>query len=280
LNDEQKKEYLIPTLNGERWGCFSLSEPGVGSDPRGIKTTAIRDGDDWIINGEKTWITSGNDADYTIVFARTSTDGMSAFVVDRAMGYKSQPIRMMAPHDPASLTFDNVRVPNRNLCGERDKGFEWAMNFIYRNRGWILPPKNLGAAERMLGMALEYAENRTTFGRKLIERENIMWMIAESELEIRAGKLLILNCAWQASRDMDYRHSACAVKYFTAQAANRIADRVVQIHGGMGLAKELPLERWYRDLRVERIYEGSDEMNLSSMIRNLRKGHASIGKIN
>jgi len=283
LNQAQKEEYLIPTINAERWGCFALSEPGVGSDAKGIKTTAVRDGKDWIINGEKTWITGGNVADYAIVFARTSgeddSEGMTAFLVDRSMGFTSRPIRVMATHDPASLFFDQVRVPNRNVCGEVNKGFEWAMNFIYRNRAWILPPRNIGACERLLSMALEFAENRSTFGRKLIERENIMWMIAESEIEIRAAKLLVLNVAWQATMAMDYRHTACVVKCHVARTANKIADHVVQIHGGMGLAKELPIERWYRDFRVERIYEGSDEMNLATIIRNIRKGNAVIGKI-
>jgi acyl-CoA dehydrogenase len=154
------------------------------------------------------------------------------------------------------------------------------MKFIYRNRGWILGAKNVGAAERLLGMALEQAENRATFGKKLAERENIQWMIAESEVEIRAAKLIVWNCAWQGSEEMDYRYAACASKLFTARMANRVVDRVLQIHGAMGYAKETGIERWYRDLRVQRIYEGSDEMQLAWMIKTLRDKRISIGQIN
>jgi acyl-CoA dehydrogenase len=284
LNEEQKKEYLLPTLNGDRYGCFALSEPGVGSDARGLKTTAIRDGRDWILNGEKTWITGGGDADYAIVFARTSNEGdpegISAFLVDRAMGYTSRPVRVMASHEPASLVFEDVRVPKRNLCGEINQGFQWAMHFIYQNRAWLLPSRNIGTAERLLEMGIDYAEQRKTFGRKLIERENIMWMIAEAEINIRAAKLLVWNVAWQAANGLDFRQGACIVKVHAARTANKVVDDVLQIHGGMGLAKEMPIERLYRNLRVERIYEGSDEINLATIIRNIRKGYAAVGKVN
>lgn len=284
LNEEQKKEYLIPTIQGDRTGCFALSEPGVGSDARGIRTTAVRKGSDWIINGEKTWITHGNNADFVLLFARTQTDdgpgGMTAFLVDRSMGWTSSRVRMMGTHDTASLHLEDVRVPARNMVGELHDGFRIAMKFIYQNRGWFLGARNVGAAERLLGMALEHSENRTTFGKKLSERENIQWMIAESEVELRAAKMMVWNCAWQASQNMDYRHASCVSKLYVAQMANRVADRVLQIHGAMGYAKETGVERWYRDLRVQRIYEGSDEMNLAWIFKSLRDHRVAIGQLN
>lgn len=284
LNDEQKKEYLVPTINGLRKTGFALSEPGVGSDARGIKATAVRQGDEWVLNGEKMWITGGNQADYLLAFFRTPNEGVgsetiTAFLVDRNMGWKSSPIRMMGAHDPASIYFDNVRVPARNLVGEIGDGFRIAMRFIYKNRGWILGGKNVGAAERLLGMAIEHAENRVTFGEKLADRENIQWMIAESECEIRAAKMMVLNAAWQGDNGIDYRHASCVSKYYHANMANRVVDRVLQIHGGMGYARELPIEKWYRDLRIQRIWEGSDEMNLSWIFRSLRQGRQEIAQL-
>lgn len=283
LNDMQKEEYLVPTIEGDRKTCFALSEPGVGSDARGIKTTAVRDGDDWVINGEKTWITGGNQADYVLVFCLTPGEdngkAITAFLVDRSMGWTSSPIRMMGAHDPASLYFDNVRVPARNQVGGIGDGFRIAMQFIYKNRGVILGGKNVGAAERLLSMALEQAQNRVTFGKPLADRENIQWMIAESECEIRAAKLLVLNCAWQVDRGIDYRHSSCVAKVYHAQMANRVVDRVLQIHGGMGYAREMPIEKWYRDLRIQRIWEGSDEMNLAWIFRSLREGRQEVAQL-
>ncbi|MGE0804938.1 MAG: acyl-CoA dehydrogenase family protein [Burkholderiaceae bacterium] len=283
LNDEQKKEYLVPTIEGRRRTGFALSEPGVGSDARGIRTAAVRSGNEWVINGEKTWITGGNEADFLLVFCRTPgeqrNDGVTAFLVDREMGWKSSPIRMMGAHDPASIVFENVRVPDRNRVGDVNDGFRIAMQFIYKNRGWVLGGKNVGAAERLLGMALEHAENRVTFGKKIAERENIQWMIAESECEIRAAKMMVLNCAWQSDKGIDYRHASCVSKFYVAQMANRVVDRVLQIHGGMGYAKEMPIEKWYRDLRIQRIWEGSDEMNLAWIFRSLRQGRQEIGQL-
>ncbi len=281
LNEEQKARYLVPTIAGDRKFCFCLSEPGVGSDAHNISTTAVRDGDDWIINGEKTWITVGNEADYALVFCKTPQEGegVTAFLVDRDMGWKSSPIRMMGAHDPAAISFEDVRVPNANMFGGIGEGFKYAMRFIHRNRAIILPAREIGASERLLQMATDYAQQRITFGEPLSQRENIRFMIAESEIEIRALKLLTLNAAWQNDAGHDVRHASCVTKYYGAQVANKIVDRVMQIFGGIGYSKELPIERWYRDLRIERIYEGSDEMNLLSISRNLFNGNEKIGNV-
>ncbi|MGQ3070160.1 MAG: acyl-CoA dehydrogenase family protein [Ferrovibrionaceae bacterium] len=281
-NEAQKERYLLPTINGERISSIAITEPGSGSDAMGMRTTAIRDGDSWVINGEKCWITRGDTADYAILFARTPQEGprggITCFLVDRAAGYTSAPIALMGSRDKVgSIHFADVRVPLDAVLGEVNKGFEHAMPFIYRNRGFILSAKNLGAMARMIEMAIDWARQRTVFGKKLAERENIAFAIAESEIELRAAKLLVHSAAAKAAAGADYRHEACATKVFVARAANAVADRALQIHGALGYAKESVIERWYRDLRVERIYDGSDEINLASLARNLFKGHAKAG---
>lgn len=283
-SEAQKARYLIPTINGDRVSSIAITEPGSGSDALGMRTTAIRDGDHWVINGEKCWITRADTADYAILFARTPGEGpkggITCFLVDRAMGYTSSPIALMGSRDKVgSIHFADVRVPADAVLGEVNKGFEHAMPFIYRNRGFILSAKNLGAMARMIEMAVAWAQERVVFGRKLAERENIAFAIAECEIDLRAAKLLVHNAAAKAASGGDYRHEACATKVFVARAANTVADRILQIHGALGYAKESVIERWYRDLRVERIYDGSDEINLASLARNLFKGHAQPGGV-
>jgi acyl-CoA dehydrogenase len=253
----------------------------VGSDARGLRTTAVRDGDDWIVNGEKTWITLGDVHDFTILFARTPREGeggITMFLVDRAMGYQVRPIRMMGGHDTASLIFDDVRVPGRNVVGRVNDGFRLAMKFVHRSRVW-LAARNVGAGERLLKLGLAHLENRSTFGKKLAERENLQFSMVESEVEIRSAKLLVLNAAWRMQKGLDYRHAAAAAKLYAAQMANRVVDRVLQVHGAMGYARETGIERYYRDLRVQRIYEGADEIQMATIFRFLRAGESEIAQL-
>jgi acyl-CoA dehydrogenase len=186
---------------------------------------------------------------------------------------------MMGAHDAASLYFDNVRVPAKYVIGEVNQGFRIAMNFIYKNRAIYLGGKLSGAAERLLEMALEYSQTRVTFGEPISERENIQIMIAESEVEIRAAKLLALNAAWHLKNGSDYRHAACATKFHVARIANRVADRVMQIHGAAGYSKSLPIERYYRDLRVTRIWEGTDDINAIWIFRSLKDKRMPIAQL-
>nr|WP_042187783.1 acyl-CoA dehydrogenase family protein [Kibdelosporangium sp. MJ126-NF4] len=276
-NDEQKETYLKPTISGERKSCFAITEPGAGSDARAIRATARRDGDDWIINGEKTFITGGNEADFTMVFAVTDKDkgAVTCFLADREMGWKSQPIATMGEWGPAALTFDNVRVPHRNILGEEGRGFELAMRWIGQGR-YLLPARAIGATERLLEMGIDYARTRETFGLPIAERQAIQWMIADSAVEIEALRWLVLHAAWQVDQKMDSRQAQSMAKLYGGVKANEIVDRVLQIHGGMGYTRELPIERWYRELRLLRIYEGTDEIQRRTIARNLLKGHASV----
>src|SRR5215475_1381883 len=173
--EEQKQQYLIPTINGDRHSCFAITEPGAGSDARNIRTRAVNDGGDWVINGEKTFITNGNEADFVMVFAVTDAakgadGGVTCFLVDRDMGWKSEPIPTMGEWGPAALVFDNVRVPEENILGEVGRGFELAMQWIGRGR-YLLPARAIGSCERLVEMAIEQAKTRVTFGEPIANRQ-------------------------------------------------------------------------------------------------------------
>jgi alkylation response protein AidB-like acyl-CoA dehydrogenase len=279
-NKEQQERYLVPTIEGTRKSCFAITEPGAGSDARAIRTSARREGDEWVINGEKTFITGGNEADFVMVFAVTdkakgADGGVTCFLVDRDMGWKSEPIPTMGQWGPAALVFDNVRVPEENILGEVGKGFNLAMQWIGQGR-YLLPARALGSVERLVEMAIEQAKNRVTFGQPIAEYQAIQWMIADSAVEIEALRWLVLHAAWLVDQKQDSRQAQSIAKLYGGIKANEIVDRVLQIHGGMGYTRELPIERWYRELRLLRIYEGTDEIQRRTIARNLLKGHANI----
>ena len=279
-NESQRQEYLLPTIEGNRISCFAITEPGAGSDATAIRTTARRDGSDWVINGEKTFITGGNEADFAMVFAITDPEkgvngGVTCFLVDREMGWKSEYIDTMGEWGPAALVFTDVRVPERNILGELGQGFALALQWIGRGR-YLLPARAVGACERLMELAMEHARNRVTFGEPIANRQAIQWMIADSAVELEALRWLVLSAAWQVDQGMDSRHAQSMAKLFGGVKANEIVDRMLQIHGGMGYTRELPIERWYRELRLLRIYEGTDEIQRRTIARNLLKGYASV----
>lgn len=197
-NEEQKKKYLIPTINGEKKSCFAMTEPGAGSDTRNIKMTAVKDGDEWVLNGEKTFITGGNEADFVMVIAitdkerhaKTGREGVTCFIVDRDMGWRSEYIHTMGEWGPASLIFENVRVPEENILGELHGGYKLGLEWIGFAR-WIVGARAVGAEERLLQMAIDYAKERVTFGKPIAERQAIQWMIADSAVEIEAARWLV-----------------------------------------------------------------------------------------
>ncbi len=283
-NDEQRERYLVPTIEGDRRSCFAITEPGAGSDARAIRTSAVRDGDEWVINGEKTFITRGNEADFTMVFAVTDPEkhkagqtgeSVTCFLVDRDQGWRSEYIDTMGEWGPASLVFEDVRVPHSAILGEEGKGFAMAMRWIGKGR-YLLPARALGACERLVEMAMDHARNRVTFGKPIAERQAIQWMIADSATDIEALRWLVLGAAWQVDAGNDSRQLQSMAKLFGGVRANEIVDRMLQVHGGMGYTRELPLERWYRELRLLRIYEGTDEIQRRTIARNLLAGHASV----
>lgn len=283
-NDAQKDRYLYPTIAGERKSCFAITEPNAGSDARNISMKAVQDGDDWILNGEKIFITGGNEADFAIVFAITDPDrppraseGVTAFLVDRDMGWTSSPIPTMGGWSPASLSFDNVRVPKENILGEVGRGFYLAMEWIGSGRIFI-PARAVGQGQRLIEMGLNYAQTRETFGQPIANYQAIQWKLADSALALEEVKWLVLRAAWVADQGRDYRHAASMAKLAGGKMIWEVADQMMQLHGGMGYTKEMPIERVLRDVRVYRIYEGTDEIQRRSIARNLLKGFAKVNE--
>ena len=281
-DERQQREYLVPTIEGARRACFALTEPTAGSEATQIRMQAVRDGDDFVRTGEKIFITGGNEADFAIVFAVTDREkgargGITAFLVDRDMGFTSRYIPTMGSWGPARLTFNGVRVPARNVLGEVGRGFELAMRWIVNGRV-IIPARAVGRAQRLLEMGVDYARQRVAFGHPIGDHQAIQWMLADSEVEIEATRWLVMHAAWLQDEGVDNRHEASIAKLHGAQTANRVADRVLQIHGGMGYTKELPIERVLRDVRVFRIYEGTDEIQKRTIARDLLRGTAGLGR--
>ncbi len=206
-NDEQKKRYLVPTINGDKKSCFAMTEPGAGSDTRNIKMTAFKDGDEWVLNGEKTFITGGNEADFVMAIAitdkemytKTGREGVTCFIVDRDMGWTSEYIHTMGEWGPASLFFDNVRVPEENILGKLHQGYDLGLEWIGFAR-WQVGARAVGGSERLLNMAIDYAKERYTFGKPISERQAIQWQIADSAVELEAMRWLVLNAAYTLTK--------------------------------------------------------------------------------
>jgi acyl-CoA dehydrogenase len=274
--DDQKERYLFPTLRGEKKAFFALTEPAGGSDPAGaIETTAVRDGDSWILNGTKHFISGADRADFGITFARTDKSkgraGVTCFIVDTAAeGFHVRRVihTLRSARYATEIQFENLRVPAENVLGPVNGGFAIARDRVTRQR---IPYSALciGVAIRAHQMAVEYAKVRSTFGKVLSARQAIQWMLVDNEIDIEHARLVTLNAAWKVDRGEPFQSAAAMAKIVATEAASRVVDRAMQIHGGMGVAKELPLERWYRELRIRRIGEGPNEIQRMIIARNL-----------
>ncbi len=277
-----KEKYLYPTLRGEKHGFFGLSEPSGGSDPaRAIQTKAVKDGDDWLLNGSKLWISGADSADYGLVFARTDASagraGITAFLVDTdAPGFEVRRVVhvLRSSHYPTELTFDNVRVPNTHVVGDVGGGFALANDRLTRNR---IPysAECVGVAVAAQRLAVEYSKHRVTFGEPLASRQSIQWMLVDNEIDIRTSRWLTLAAAQKADSGKPFRFETAMAKVTATEAVGRVVDRAIQIHGGLGVSKDLPLERWYREARIRRIGEGPSEVQRVIMARDLLSGDAA-----
>lgn len=276
---EQQQKYLYPVINGDKRTCFALTEPNGGSDPSQMLTTAVREGDVYRINGTKIFITGADKADFVQLFARTDA-GVSCFLIDRGTpGMRlGQSFELMSPDRPWEVVFDNVVVPASQLVGQPGKGWELAREFLDVGR-LIHGPKAIGRAERALALAIAYANERKTFGEPLANRQAIQWMIADSAVEINAARLMTLHAAWKADQGMDFHIEASQVKLYADEMLMRVADRALQIHGGIGLSRELPIELIFRDARSRLITEGSSEMQRMIIAREMLSGRSAVNRL-
>lgn len=281
-SDYLRETYLYPQLRGERRGFFGLSEPSGGSDPaRAIQTTAVRDGDDWVLNGAKLWISGADEADFGLVFARTDPAagraGITCFIVDAGMpGFEIRRVVhvLRSTRYPTEMTFEDVRVPSRNVVGEVGGGFSLANDRLTRNR---IPysAQCIGVSVAAQRMSIAYSKQRVTFGAPLADRQAIQWMLVDNEIDIRTSRWLTLAAAQKADSGAPFRFETAMAKLVSTEAAGRVVDRAIQVHGGLGVSKDLPLERWYREVRIRRIGEGPSEVQRIIMARNLLSGDAS-----
>lgn len=257
---EQIDRYVRPHIeNG--WVAFTaIAEATGGSDPaRAIRTSAVRSGDHWVLNGEKLWITHAVRAQYGIVYAR-SEGGISCFIVDRqtpGLGVTELPVVRDAW--PCRITLDEVQVPAGNLVGQEGQGLALAGVFLQRGR-LVYAARSVGIAEEALRMAEEWVDQRTTFGAPLSSRQSMQFAIADARVRIDAARLLTWRAAWALDAGRDARSDVAAAKLVATETAYDVVDQAIQMFGAMGTSRELPLESWWRDLRVARLVEGSSEM--------------------
>ena len=276
-SEEQRRKYGVAGIEGGKKNFFAISEASGGSDPaRKIQTRATRDGDHYVINGSKMWITGAQNADWGIVFARTGEagkgGGISAFIVDRdTPGISCREIGVIRSYAPYEVTFDNVRVPVENRLGEEGQGFEICQKWLVHARVPYAAAV-IGVAQAALDIAIDWARQRNVHKSLLADKQAVQWMIADSEMELRAARLLTWQAAWNGDLGHDIKTDASIAKVVSTETAGRVIDRCVQILGGMGVARELPLERWYRELRIKRIGEGPSEVHRMVLAREILKG--------
>ncbi|WP_257449959.1 acyl-CoA dehydrogenase [Archangium lipolyticum] len=276
--EEQKAEFLTPFARGEKLGCFGLTEPEAGSDAASQKTTAVRKGDEYVINGSKNWITNGPRADAIVLFTMTNKEagnkGISAFLVPtNTPGFiRAEPDKKMgisAAHS-CSMFFEDMRVPAKNLLGKEGDGFKIAMSTLDGGRIGIAS-QALGIARAAFEEAVRYSGERKTFGKAIREHQAIQFMIADMATEIDAARLLVHRAALLKDKGVRHSTESAMAKVYASEMASRVANKALQVHGGMGYSKEMDVERHVRDARITEIYEGTSEIQRIVISANLLK---------
>jgi acyl-CoA dehydrogenase len=277
---EQIERYLMPAVRGERMDALAMTEPGAGSDIRGMKCAAVRDGGDWVVNGSKHFISGADHADFIIVFIATGEDQtpkgpkkrITAFLVDRGTpgftirdGYKSVSHR---GYKNMILEFDDCRLPQTQVLGEVDSGFEVMNTWLYATRITVAT-MSVGRARRVFDYALNYAAEREQFGQKIGKFQGISFQLADMITEIDAADLLTLAAANRLDMALPANREIASAKLYASEMLSRVTDAAIQIHGGMGLMDDYPLERFWRDARVERIWDGTSEIQRHIISRDL-----------
>lgn len=282
---DQIETYLKPVINGQRWECFALTEPGAGSDARAITTRAVRDGDDYVVNGTKQFITMAMRADFIITFAVTGIDEtprgpvkrITAFLIDKATpGVDVVPLDVLSNRGMKSciVSFSDVRVPARNILGAEGDGFGIAKAWIFSGRV-MLAANCVGLAERAMEIAARYANTRTAFGQTIGRFQGTAFKFADMATEIHAAKLMVLDGAARMDAGTMTQREASQVNLFGSEMAGRVTDNALQVLGGMGVTKEMPLERFWRDARVERIWEGTSEIHRDIISKDVLREFAA-----
>ena len=279
-NERQKEEYFYPILRGEREGCGAWTEPDAGGDAAGIQARAVKTGDHYVINGTKIFVTNADNADFVLLGAVTGPDKpkhekYTQFIIDfDTPGLKLSSYQpMMGRHGLKSfeLVLEDCRVPAENILGKEGGALRRALSNFGEGR-LLMAARVIGTADRSLQMAKDYAKSRTTFGQPLASRQAVQWMLVDMALEIHAARMMTYHAAWEIDQGIDPKAAQmrqAMVKLYATQMASRTIDKAIQIHGGMGYSKMLPLERMYRDVRLYRIAEGPDEMMKHVIARHL-----------
>ncbi len=277
--EEQKKKYLYPCASGEKIGCYGLTEAGAGSDPAGLRTTAVRDGDEWVVNGEKKFITNGNVSSYAVIAAITEKGagykGISSFVIDldNTPGFKvgrvEEKLGILAS-GTSELVFEDARLPADALLGKEGEGFKQMLVTLDGGRIGIAS-QAIGIGRSVLEEALEYARTREQFNKPISSFQAIQWKLADMATELDAAELLTLRAAWLEDNKKPYEKAAAMAKMYASDAAMRASVEGVQILGGYGYCKEYPMERHMRDAKICQIYEGTNEIMRLVIARNLIK---------
>jgi acyl-CoA dehydrogenase len=280
-SEDQVERYVRPVIEQGLVSFTAISEPTGGSDPaRAIRTTAVRKGDRYVLNGRKMWATNADEASFGVVYARTDTatgrSGMSAFVLETGTpGMTVTSVPVLRNHWTTEIELDDVEVPVENLIGEEGQGFALAQEWLVRGR-LMLAAQAVGVAEEATRMAVDWAKERETFGALLASRQGVQFPLADSMTEIRAARWLTWEAAWKHDQGQDARLEASMAKLYATEMGFKAVDRAMQIMGGMGTAKELPLEHWFRDLRTTRIVEGASEIHRYLIARDLL-GSSALG---
>ena len=265
--EEQKQKYLVPLAKGEKIGAFGLTEPGAGTDAAGQQTVAVLDGDHYVLNGSKIFITNGGVADTFVIFAMTDkkqgTRGISAFIVEKdfpgfSIGKVEEKLGIRGS-STTELIFENCIVPKENLIGKEGKGFAMAMKTLDGGRIGIAA-QALGIAEGAYEEAIKYMKERKQFGRNLGAFQGLQWMIAEMDTKSEAARHLVYKAAWLKQNKLPYSVEAARAKLFAAEIAMEVTTKAIQIHGGYGYTKDYPVERMMRDAKITEIYEGTSEV--------------------
>jgi len=280
LNEAQRQQYLYPVVEGRKRFCFAQTEPDAGSDPSAMRTRAVKTDNGYRISGVKRFITRAGKADFALVMAvtdpqRGARGGISCFIVDmKAQGVRlGGSERTLMGDQPWEIVFDNVEVPAENLVGEEGQGFALAQGYI--NHGRIRQGAHAcGAAERCLGLTASYALQRKTFGELLSSRQGVQWMIADGFTEVFATRLMVYDAARKMDAGVDARLETFMIKTFGVEMGFRVVDTCMQLHGGLGLTQDSPIERFWRDLRSYRITEGPTEVLRTTLARNILKHYS------